>query len=181
VLEGTRHLGMPGDFEVRHALEQEHGPLRAARPGSVTGSDGVDRLLLASGSVPHDDAPLGRLVEAGDAVEDGGLACAIRPDQRGDVTAADIEGKVVDGDEAAEPHGEMLDAEHRIPVPVGEFAVRDVLRDYAHQCPSPCATRSAPIFFFSLRTAVGSRVVTRPRGFQTMISTMARPKISMRY
>ena len=39
----------------------------------------------------------------------------------------------------------------------------------------------AEIAFFSLRKAVGSRVEIRPRGFQIMINTMARPKISMRY
>ena len=55
------------------------------------------------------DAAFGRLVEAGDAVEHGGLAGAVRADQRGDVAARGREREVVDGDEAAEAHGQMVD------------------------------------------------------------------------
>ena len=61
--------------------------------------------------------PLGRLVEAGDAVEHGGLAGAVRPDQRGDVLAPDIEGHIVDGDEPAEAHGQVLDLEQGFGLP----------------------------------------------------------------
>ena len=65
VLEGARHLGMLRDAEIVHALEQEFAAVRMAQ---------------------HDHA-LGRLVEAGDAVEDRGLAGAVGADERGDVVA----------------------------------------------------------------------------------------------
>jgi hypothetical protein len=53
----------------------------------------------------------GRLVEAGDAIEDGGLARAVRADQCGDVAAFGCERQVVDGDNAAKAHREMIDGE----------------------------------------------------------------------
>ena len=61
---------------VGHALEQELGAARLAQR----------------------DPALARLVEAGDAVEDGGLAGAVRADQRGDVAALGVERHVVHGD-----------------------------------------------------------------------------------
>ena len=101
---------------------------------------------------------LGRLVEAGDAVEHGGLAGAVRPDQRGDGAALDVEGQIVDGDEAAEAHGQMLDAEHR--AAVARHAISRV----------PSLTRSAEMLLRSFRNTDGSRVEISPRGRQIMIS-----------
>ena len=63
------------------------------------------------------DHALGRLVEAGDAVEHRGLARAVRADQGGDVVPARLEGDVVDGGEPAEAHGEVLDLEQRVLLP----------------------------------------------------------------
>ena len=59
VLKGARDLCLGGDAVVRHALEQKLGAAR----------------------LPQRDPTLARLVEAGDAVEDGGLAGAVRADQ----------------------------------------------------------------------------------------------------
>jgi hypothetical protein len=69
--------------------------------------------------------------------------------------AADIEGDVADRDQAAEAHGEVLDGEDRIGVPVPA-------RRGGHQWPSPWATRSAPMRFFSFSIADGLRLETRP-------------------
>jgi hypothetical protein len=63
------------------------------------------------------DPAFGRLVEAGHAVEDGSLAGAVRTDQRGDVAAADGKGEVVDRDQAAEAHGQVLDRQDRVGQP----------------------------------------------------------------
>jgi hypothetical protein len=52
---------------------------------------------------------LRRLVEAGDAVENGGLAGAIGADQCGDVGGARGEGEIAHGGQAAEAHGEVFD------------------------------------------------------------------------
>ncbi len=123
--------------------------------------------------MPQRDPPFGRLVEAGDAVEDGGLARAVRADQRCDVAAAGLEGEVADGDEAAEAHGQMLDREDRVGIP----ALRGVA--VAHQ-PWPCETSPAPMRFFCFSATDGTRLLMRPRGFHTMMITMASPKISMR-
>ena len=92
ILEGARHLGLLGDFEIRQALEK----MRLA-------------VLLAHGDHAH-----GRLVEAGDAVEDRGLARTVGADQCGDLAALRLEGEVVDGHQAAEAHREMFDLEDRI-------------------------------------------------------------------
>ena len=92
VLERARDLRLGGDAVVGHALEQELGAARLAQR----------------------DPALARLVEAGDAVEDGGLAGAVRADQPGDVAALGLERHVVDGEQAAEAHGQMLDRQDRI-------------------------------------------------------------------
>ena len=134
---------------------------------------GIDVVVVEPFEIRHLAAGLGegehafaRLVETGDAVEDRGLAGAVRPDQRGDVVPPDGEGDVVDGGEAAEPHGEMLDLEQGIVLPG------------LH--PRPSLTRS-PLIEDALPSVIdGSRVPTMPRGRQIMIATMATPNSSMR-
>ena len=154
VLEGAGHLGVAGDLEVGHPLQQE----------------------LLAGLLTHRDHAHGRLVEAGHAVEDRGLASAVGADERRDLAALGLEGEVVDGHEATETHREVLDfqdgiARHRI--------CRHCRVLEGHQ-PCPSLVKLPETALRSLRKAVGSRLPTKPRGFQTMTTTMARPKISMR-
>ena len=92
VLEGARHLGVPGDAEIIHALEQEFGPA----------------------GMSEDDAAFGRLVEAGEAVEHRGLAGPVGADERRDVIAAGGERQVADRSEAAKAHGKVLHAEQHV-------------------------------------------------------------------
>ena len=73
----------------------------------------LQQQVRAVGLAQRDHA-FRRLVEAGDAVEDRGLARAVGADERGDVAAPGLEGEVVDGDEAAEAHREMLYVEDGI-------------------------------------------------------------------
>jgi hypothetical protein len=122
VLEGARHLGVLRYLEVGHPLEQEDGAVFGVLPLPAGQRQPVDGVLLAAGTVAHDDAPLRRLVEAGDAVEHRGLPGAVRPDQRGDLAAPDIEGQVVDRHQPAEAHRQMLDAEDGIVVPGARLA-----------------------------------------------------------
>src|SRR5262249_57853621 len=89
------------------------------------------------------DAPLGRLVEPGDAVEDRCLAGAVRADQRGDGTALGGEREIVHGHEAAKAHGQVLDPQDR-----GDRR--------AHPCPS--RTSAASIALRLPSATVGSRV-----------------------
>ena len=56
----------------------------------------------------------GRLVEAGDAIEDGGLARAVGADQCSDVAALCRERQIVDSDNAAKTHREVIDGENVI-------------------------------------------------------------------
>src|SRR6266478_8804446 len=105
-----------------------------------------------------------RFVKAGDAVEHGGLAGAVRPDQGGNLAPLGIERQVVDGDDAAETHRQMTDGE-------------DVFA--AHPCPS--LTRSDEIAWLCLRNTVGARWPISPRGRQIIKSTIASPNTSMRY
>src|SRR5207248_9529539 len=99
-----------------------------------------------------------------DAIEHRGLAGAVRADQRGDVAAAGGKRQVVDRDDAAKAHRQMIDDKDRI---------------IAHPCPS--LTRSDEIAWLRSRKTVGARWPISPRGRQIISSTMARPNTSMRY
>ena len=70
--------------------------------------------------------PDGRPVEAGQAVEHRGLAGAVRADDGGDLALGGDEIEVVDRDQPAEPHGQVLDPQDRpaahagfLPLPAG--------------------------------------------------------------
>src|SRR5208283_3789705 len=80
---------------------------------------------------------------------------------------ADLESKAVDGDQAAEAHGEMLHDQQGIGLP-------------PHQ-PCPSLTRSPDTDFRSLRKIDGERVEMKPRGLTTIITTIARPNSRPRY
>ena len=86
VLERPRHAATLRDAEPLHAFQQH----RAA--GVVQG-----------------DAPDGGLVEAGQAVEHRRLAGAVGADDGGDLPLPGREGQIVDGHDAAEAHGHVLD------------------------------------------------------------------------
>ena len=78
------------DLVAGHALEQ----IELARVGlACRPGERVSASTSAAAATPcagERKAPLGRLVEAGDAIEDRRLARAVRADQRGDVAAADL-------------------------------------------------------------------------------------------
>ena len=110
VLEGAGDARLAGDLMVGHALEQEELAVRASsRCAAARAGRGRDVLGRGDAVARQREPSLGRLVEAGDAVEDGRLAGAVRTDQRGDVAAPDREAEGVDGDEAAEPHRQVFD------------------------------------------------------------------------
>ena len=89
VLEGAGDARLLRHQIVRHALEQIERAVRARETLRLPLSVSVSSSLQTDGiAVAERDAALARLVEAGDAVEHGGLAGAVRADQRGDVAAA---------------------------------------------------------------------------------------------
>src|SRR6202044_3967665 len=93
-----------------------------------------------------------------------GFASAIRSDQRGDLAPLGAKRQIVDRDDAAEAHREMIDGENGIT---------------AHPCPS--LTRSEEMAWLCRRKTVGARCPIRPRGRQIISSTIATPNTSMRY
>src|SRR5260221_10038888 len=135
IMEGARHPRLARDAEAIHTLNQE----------------------LALGPIER-EPPDARAVEAGEAVEHGGLASAVRADDGGDLAPPCGEGEVVDRDEAAEGHGQVLDLEQR----------RWRWRCHAALPRSPRSRK------------LGSRREIRPRGRHTMMATIAAPKISIR-
>src|SRR6185437_15302026 len=141
VLEGAGDLGLFGDTEVVEPLQRDLGRALAHQA----------------------ERAAGRPVEAGDAVEHRGLASAVGTDQRGDLFRGRSKGQIVDGDDAAETHDQMIDREDGL----------------AHPCPS--LTRSEEIACARLRNTVGARWPISPRGRQIINSTMAMPNTSMRY
>ena len=88
-----------GKFREEPDVLEGSGDARLGDPvGLLTG----DRFALVV-----DHAFRGRVV-TGDHVEEGRLACAVWSDEADDLVLLEGEVKVVDGDEAAELHGEML-------------------------------------------------------------------------
>src|SRR5690606_8911810 len=128
VLERAHHAGAR-DAHVAQALEAQR--LSAAIQGEAAGA---------------------RAVEAGEAVEHGGLAGAVGADDGGDGARVGAKREVVDRGHALEAHAQPLDREQW----------------RAHE-----GARSG-------RRSVGSRQASRPCGRQTMISTMAAPNASSR-
>ena len=98
---------------VGHALEREQRPAGDSRVPRARSGQVVDLAAYASHRRVAAHATLGRFVEAGDAIEDGGLAGAVGADEGGDVAAAGLRRQIVDGDEPAEAHGQVLDREQR--------------------------------------------------------------------
>src|SRR5262249_53587075 len=121
-------------------------------------------LAVREGQPQHSDR---RLVEAGDAVEQGGFAGTVRSDQRIDVAAGRQAAQGLNRYQTPEPHGQVLDGQDRL------------RRAGIH--PAPSVTRSLDTDLRSLRKTEGWRVPIRPRGRHTMIATMASPNTSMRY
>ena len=168
VLEGARDAGLAGDLVVGHALEQKELAVRRRRVPAARTGDGRDVLRRRDAVAGEREPPLGRLVEAGDAIEDGRLAGAVRADQRGDVAASDRKAEGVHRDEAAEPHREVFDGEQRArSASSSAVPLLDEIAGHGSFAPS--------------RKIDGMRVETRPRGFQIIMMTIAAPNSSMRY
>src|SRR5688500_309479 len=129
--------------------------------------DGADLGGRIGCRVNESEASLGRLVEAGDAVEHRGLAGAVGADDGRNIAVPGRKRQIVHGDEAPEAHGQVLNGEDRVGLS-------------RHQ-PCPSLTREPAMAFRSLSTTDGSRWAMRPRGRHTIMATMARPKMRRRY
>src|SRR4029079_2125075 len=138
--------------------------------------------LLPDNSVPalQGDAAFGGLVEPGDAIEHRGLAGAIWADQSRDGPPPRSKGKIAHREQSAKAHGQMIHAQqHRAFCRVSSRG--GVV--HARSCKSPAAAcvPDRTVRMSRCSSIEGSRVAISPRGFQIMMSTMPRPKSSMRY
>ena len=146
-------LGDEKIFQQRHAGEQPH-VLKRARDARFLGDTELGQALEQERSairMGEEQSADGRFVEAGNAVEQRGLAGAVRSDQRGDIPGARGETEVADGEEAAEAHGQMFDREDRRCRHAG-LSVRASF------------TTAAGISLRRRSDTEGVRVATRPRG-----------------
>ena len=65
--------------------------------------------MVANDRLAHEaDLTVRRLIHAGDGVERGGLARAVGTDERDDLALVDLKAQVVDGDDAAELHRNIV-------------------------------------------------------------------------
>ena len=83
------------------------------RPAAAIASGGRRGDVLAR----EDDAPGIRRLEAGNQVEQRGLARAVRADHRGDAAVGDLEIDGIDGDQPAEPPRHVLQRQQRHALP----------------------------------------------------------------
>ena len=104
-------LGGDADVLQRGGVGQDVGDLvragdalaaRCGRAASPVMSSPLNRMR-----------PDGRAQHAGQAVEEGALARAVRPDDGADLAALDLEVDVVERGQPAEAHGQALGAQHR--------------------------------------------------------------------
>src|SRR6516165_2078910 len=178
---------------IRHAFQQEQHAIAARGAARPALGQRVQLFPYTGIAELQRDAPFGRFVEAGSAVEHRGLAGAVGPDQSGDVTAAGGERQVVDCEQSAEAHGQMLDLQDgavgwtrcacRRPARALEARPAHARPSFASACSRCCSNlrTGSPCARCSLSNAEGRRVAIKPRGFQIMISTIAKPNSSMRY
>ncbi len=170
VLEGAGDARRSRDLEARHALQKENRAVRRRGPSLAAEGRRWKRGEGCAAFVGERDAPFCGLIEARNAVENRGLACAVRADDGGDVAAFCRERESIDGEEAAEAHGELLHAQNFV-------FFRG--RIHAHE-PRPSLTKLADRPGAPCNKADGVRAARSPRRRQIMTSTIESPKISMR-
>ncbi len=99
-----------------HVLEHRHrakeGQVLERAPDAERGN-AVPRHAKERAAGERDVTALAR-VEPRDAVEERGLAGAVRADQADDAALRDDEGHAIEGHDAAETHGDVLHAQQRL-------------------------------------------------------------------
>jgi hypothetical protein len=119
--EAGRRAAVAADLHVVehcHAVEQRHVLERAA--DAELGND-VPGLGEDRAAFEQDIAVVGN-VEPRQAIEEGGLACAVRADQPGDLAGRDVEADAVERYDAAEAHRDGPYAQHGIRADAGDNA-----------------------------------------------------------
>src|SRR5438309_2888360 len=148
--------------ERRHVLEQPdvlEGPRDPERRHLV-------RLRAGDLAALEDDLPGGWRKDAGDAVEERRLPCAVRADQSEDLALLDLERHVVDCHEPSEPLRHVIDAQDRL----GRSLDGHVLSAFMS---SMTVSSCTPFGSSSARCRLGSR----PCGRSSVVRTRIRPKM----
>ncbi len=139
---------------------------------------------ISAGAQAGDVAPVvgdraaGRLQELGQQVEAGGLAGAVRPDQRVDRALLDLQRHVVDGDEALELLGEAHRLQSHVHAdatsPLRRFGIKPHLRDRFNRLRCPQA-RSCSTTETVLPTRARSRADKNTPRFELERATQRKP------
>src|SRR5512140_1643004 len=111
-VESPPAVDVAADHDVLEDRHFRKEPDVLERPHHAAGGNLAGRQAVDLRPPENDLAGIGRK-EAGDQVEDRRLPGAVRTDQRLDRSRGDIEGKVVDGLEAAEPLADPPDRKKR--------------------------------------------------------------------
>ena len=110
VLERARHaeLGDPVGRRVQNGCGEELFGLLA-----LVALLHLALRMVADDRLAHEaDLTVRRLIHAGDGVERGGLARAVGTDERDDLALVDLKAQVVDGDDAAELHRNIVETQN---------------------------------------------------------------------
>ena len=84
------------------------------RAGHARPATTAQRLRAAAVAAVERDLALGRDVQAGEAVEEGRLAGAVRADQTDDLALADVRSTSLTAEQTTEPHGHAAGLEHQL-------------------------------------------------------------------
>ena len=115
------HTFQEGALDVvvhTHLHIVQHGHIRKQADilestGNAQLIDLVDRHALDINAVDQNTAP-GGLIDAGEQVEDGGLARAVGADEAGNLGWADGDIEVIHGGQSAEVNAQVPDVQHRL-------------------------------------------------------------------
>ena len=150
--------------ENRQLLEQADV---LKRPSQTEGSDLV-RLEHRGGNAADEDFPLGRLVHAGEHVEDGGLSRAIRTDQADQLARTDGKVEFRHRGQTSEPDGHVARVEER-GVGIRHHWIGGEASPLILSSPSPSSRFSVGIRFFRLpKICHNSRRPSSPCGRVSM-------------
>ena len=122
----------------------------------------------------HHDRALLRRVDAGERVEQRGLAGAVGTDHGEDLAALHLHRDVVEADDAAESQRDVLDVEDHVSAPISGLVIVAVMASHplarGHRLRSTAGARSRPC-----SSALRRRAGIRPAGRKIIISRSSAP------
>ena len=114
VLEGAGHARLLGDEIFRHALELVERSVRAREPALAAVGQRFQFAPHRRIAMAKPNAPLARLVKAGDAIEHRGLTGAVGSEKRDDFAGLDVQADSVHRTHRAEELHRIADVDDRV-------------------------------------------------------------------